>query len=71
VSAGAEIKQNGRPLEPDAGNADAGRPAVLFQHGFIFLTTDYTDIADNEKRSSRQTRESTRKSEGSNSEPEF
>ena len=28
VSAGAEIKQNGRPLEPDAGNADAGRPAV-------------------------------------------
>jgi hypothetical protein len=38
VSAGAEIKQNGRPLEPDAGNADAGRPAVLFQHGFIFLS---------------------------------
>ena len=31
------IKQKGRPLEPDAGNADAGRSAVLFrQHGFIF-----------------------------------
>jgi hypothetical protein len=43
VSVGAEIKQNGRPLEPDAGNAAEGKSAVLFQRGFYFLTTDYTD----------------------------
>jgi hypothetical protein len=32
---GAEIKKNGRPLEPDAGNAAEGTPAVLFRSGFM------------------------------------
>jgi hypothetical protein len=33
--------ENGRPLEPDAGNAAEGMSAMRFSaHGFIFLTTN-------------------------------